>query len=371
MNLARTVLTVTTAAALLLGGTSAALAAPHPPATAPELAHTAGAPAELLQGGSAAEAAPAGPQAPVDPSAGGLAGAASAGVHPTTVEHVTEAFKIVNDHRRQARRAPLAYNSALSRNAQQWADTMAGARKELRNPDPWAGAPAGAVRMDQYYGKGSFTGSFAGTDAVEALTHYLLDFFPRNGTDQFARDLTHLGIGVSHVATSGPDGPGWETYLTIYYYAYPAGSAVPGTTVSPAGGFAAPYTPPRVSPFQDVATSRTFYKEIAWLAERGVSTGWAAGDGARVFRPSWSVSRDQMAAFLYRMAGSPSYTPPRVSPFQDVATSRTFYKEIAWLAERGVSTGWVAGDGSRVFRPSWSVSRDQMAAFLYRADSLI
>ncbi|MFI7582953.1 CAP domain-containing protein, partial [Kocuria sp. M1N1S27] len=309
MNLARTALVVSTAAALLVGGLPAALAAPTPPAPAPELARTAGAPDVRLAGGSAADAAPA-PSAAAAPSSAAVAaepgsaevpaaGGLAAAAHPTTVEHVAEAFKIVNDHRRQARRAPLVYNTALSRNAQQWAETMAGARQELRNPDPWAGVPAGAVRMDQYYGKGVFTGSFQGVDAVEALTHYLLDFYPRNGTDQFARDLTHLGVGVSHVPTSGPGGPGWETYLTLYYYAYPTGSVVPGTSASPAAGFVAPYAPPAVSPFRDVATSRTFYREIAWLAERGVSRGWAERDGTRTYRPGAAVSRDVMAAFLY------------------------------------------------------------------------
>ncbi|MFI7582952.1 hypothetical protein ACH9DO_04070, partial [Kocuria sp. M1N1S27] len=131
------------------------------------------------------------------------------------------------------------------------------------------------------------------------------------------------------------------------------------------------YVPPAVSPFRDVATSRTFYREIAWLAEQGVSRGWAEADGTRTYRPGAAVSRDVMAAFLYRMAGSPAYVPPAVSPFRDVATSRTFYKEIAWLAEQGVSTGWAEPDGTRTYRSGWAVSRDVMAAFLYRADALV
>jgi len=77
-----------------------------------------------------------------------------------------------------------------------------------------------------------------------------------------------------------------------------------------------------------------------------------------------------MAAFLYRAAGSPAYTPPRVSPFRDVPTGHVFYDEMAWLAERGISTGWVAGDGSVTYRPGLDVTRGVMAAFLYRADLL-
>ena len=237
MNIPRTVLVISTAAVLLLGGLPAALAVQEAPA-APS------SPAVSLEGGSASDAAPV-PDAGTGPgTVRPPGGAAAAATRPPTLAEITEAFEIVNDHRRQARRAPLAHHPALSRNAQQWAETMARGGGESRNPDPWAGVPAGAVRMDQYYGRGEFTGAFAGVDAVEALAHYLLDFYPRNGTDQFARDLTHLGIGVSHVPVPGPDGPGWETYLTIYFYAYPAGQAVPGTSPTPTDEHVPPASTP-------------------------------------------------------------------------------------------------------------------------------
>src|SRR5665811_2575311 len=79
-----------------------------------------------------------------------------------------------------------------------------------------------------------------------------------------------------------------------------------------------------------------------------------------------AVRREAMAAFLYRFAGSPAFTPPATSPFVDVATSASFYKEIAWLSAQGISTGTDMGDGTFQFRPAESVSREAMAAFLYR-----
>jgi len=125
-------------------------------------------------------------------------------------------------------------------------------------------------------------------------------------------------------------------------------------------------TAPPASPFTDVATTRQFYREMAWLAETGISTGWTHGDGTRSYRPLEPVTRDAMAAFLYRLAGSPDHTPPPVSPFRDVSTAQPFYKEISWLAETGISTGWTHGDGTRSYRPLDPVTRDAMAAFLYR-----
>jgi hypothetical protein len=110
--------------------------------------------------------------------------------------------------------------------------------------------------------------------------------------------------------------------------------------------------------FGDVATGNQFINEITWLASTGISTGYPDG----TFRPLASVNRDAMAAFLYRFAGSPAFTPPGVSPFRDVPTTSQFYKEITWLASTGVTTGYP----DRTFRPLTPVNRDAMAAFLYR-----
>ncbi|MER1995067.1 MAG: S-layer homology domain-containing protein [Arthrobacter sp.] len=112
--------------------------------------------------------------------------------------------------------------------------------------------------------------------------------------------------------------------------------------------------------FTDVSADNQFYKEIDWLSSSRVTTGW--NDGS--FRPVTPINRDAMAAFLYRMAGSPAYTPPAVSKFRDVGTDHQFYKEISWLAATGISNGWEDG----TFRPGQPIARDAMAAFLHRFD---
>jgi len=121
--------------------------------------------------------------------------------------------------------------------------------------------------------------------------------------------------------------------------------------------------------FSDVDSRNQFYNEITWLAGQGISTGWVEADGSRTYRPLNSVARDAMAAFLYRLAGQPEFTPPAVSPFADVNPSTQFYKEITWLAARSISTGWLEPDGRKSFRPLEPVNRDAMAAFLYRFDN--
>ncbi|WP_199241589.1 amidase family protein [Serinibacter arcticus] len=118
--------------------------------------------------------------------------------------------------------------------------------------------------------------------------------------------------------------------------------------------------------FADVARDNQFFREITWLADRGISTGWAEADGTATFRPLLPIARDAMAAFLFRLEDPQDYVAPDVSPFSDVAVGDQFYTEISWLASTGISTGWDNGDGTFSFRPLQPIARDAMAAFLYR-----
>lgn len=112
--------------------------------------------------------------------------------------------------------------------------------------------------------------------------------------------------------------------------------------------------------FPDVPAGSLFYNEITWMQQSGITTGWEDG----TFRPYDSVSREAMAAFFYRAAGSPQFEAPAVSPFKDVASTSPFYKEIAWMSSAKLSTGWADGN----YRPYDEVSREATAAFFYRAD---
>ncbi|MCK5891912.1 S-layer homology domain-containing protein [Aeromicrobium sp.] len=114
--------------------------------------------------------------------------------------------------------------------------------------------------------------------------------------------------------------------------------------------------------FADVPSGHAFSRHIAWLADQGITTGYAGN----TFRPSAPVLREQMAAFLYRLADEPEFTPPAASPFSDVPTSHPFYREITWLASTEITTGYPDG----TFQGSAPVLREQMAAFLFRFDRL-
>lgn len=123
---------------------------------------------------------------------------------------------------------------------------------------------------------------------------------------------------------------------------------------------------PREAPyFADVATSHPFYREIDWMAQNGYAKGWQEPDGTSSYRPALTINRDAMAAFLYRLAGSPEFAPPIASPFVDVDPTHPFYREITWLAANSITTGWQTQAGV-AFKPSSEIERSAMAAFLYR-----
>ncbi|WP_262406023.1 excalibur calcium-binding domain-containing protein [Protaetiibacter sp. SSC-01] len=126
-------------------------------------------------------------------------------------------------------------------------------------------------------------------------------------------------------------------------------------------------TPAPVSyTFVDVGPSFPYYSQIQWLAAQQISTGWEEPNGTRTYRPGLPVNRDAMAAFMYRLAGKPDFSAPEVSPFIDVRTDHPFYKEITWLADRGITLGYAEANGKRTWRGMDPVSRDAMALFMYR-----
>jgi len=146
--------------------------------------------------------------------------------------------------------------------------------------------------------------------------------------------------------TFRPGAPIARDAMAAYLYRFPTMDPRPTGT-------------PASRPFSDVPVGHQFAREIAWLKDAGITTGFQDGR----FRGEAPVSREAMAAFLFRFAGSDDmYEPPAESPFTDVAVDDTFYREIAWLAETGITTGYADG----TFRPGDPVTREAMAAFLFR-----
>jgi hypothetical protein len=135
-----------------------------------------------------------------------------------------------------------------------------------------------------------------------------------------------------------PDAFGHSTWWTVPYGSLVANDAFPYL-------------------FLDVPTLHPFLPEIEWLVDAGITTGFPDG----TFRSFDAVSRQAMAAFLYRLAGSPAGPFPDPG-FTDVPTHHLFFDEIAWMAATGLTTGYPDGRFG-VFDP---VTRQAAGAFLYR-----
>jgi hypothetical protein len=119
------------------------------------------------------------------------------------------------------------------------------------------------------------------------------------------------------------------------------------------------FTPPVTPTFTDVPPTHLFYKEIEWLADTGIGSGYTDG----TYRPTLAVARQHMAKFLYLLAGSPAFTAPGTATFPDVPTTSLFFFFVEWLADSGITGGFPDG----TFKPGNAVTRQGMAGFLYRA----
>ncbi len=110
-------------------------------------------------------------------------------------------------------------------------------------------------------------------------------------------------------------------------------------------------------PFADVSTSDWFYDDVMFVYENGLFSGT---DSSSSFSPNASMTRAMLVTVLYRLEGEPAVTGG--SSFSDVRSGSYYEKAVAWAAANGI----VTGTGSTAFSPDAKVTREQLAAILYR-----
>lgn len=110
----------------------------------------------------------------------------------------------------------------------------------------------------------------------------------------------------------------------------------------------------------DVPLDHPFVLDIASAVGAGVMVGYDDG----TWRPSTDMTRQALAAVLYRMAGSPRGPAPTCDamPFPDVLADHAFCGEIDWAGDAGLLRGY--DDGT--FRPTHPATRQALVASLYR-----
>ncbi|MFT4232374.1 MAG: S-layer homology domain-containing protein [Leucobacter sp.] len=182
---------------------------------------------------------------------------------------------------------------------------------------------------------------------------------------QWLRDGTAISgaTGKTYVPAAADQGKKISVRVTGSKTGY---QTVSKTSAQTAAVAAKPADPgPTTSFFEDVPKTHQFYVEITWMGTTGLSTGVKTATG-RAFQPEEGVSREAMAAFLYRLEGATA-KGPKTSPFVDVQPGDQFYDEIAWMRSEGISVG-VNTPSGKAYQPKATVSRKAMAAFLYRLE---
>ena len=108
--------------------------------------------------------------------------------------------------------------------------------------------------------------------------------------------------------------------------------------------------------FSDVDADDWFADSAVYVRDNGIMNGTSA----TTFNPNGTTSRGQIAAILYRAAGSPAVTA--AADFTDVADGAYYADAARWAAANGIVTGYADG----TFGPDDPITRQQLAAILWR-----
>ena len=109
-------------------------------------------------------------------------------------------------------------------------------------------------------------------------------------------------------------------------------------------------------PFLDVAPGAWYADAVAYVYEHGLMSGTSA----TAFSPNTTTTRAMIVTMLYRLEGEPSVSFG--SSFNDVDASMYYAGAVAWASQNGIVTGY----DEATFGPNDAITREQMAAILYR-----
>lgn len=109
-------------------------------------------------------------------------------------------------------------------------------------------------------------------------------------------------------------------------------------------------------PFRDVSERDWFYSDVAYV----YANGYMEGVSSTKFAPYQNTTRAQIVTILWRLTGEPRAM--KSNKFSDVSSAAYYDKAVSWAVEAGVVNGFDA----KTFKPNDYVTREQLAAILYR-----
>ena len=131
---------------------------------------------------------------------------------------------------------------------------------------------------------------------------------------------------------------------------------MPASKVTVEAEFTAVEPEPEGLPFTDVTSGDWFYDAVAYVYDKGMMEGTTD----TTFAPTMNLTRSMIAQVLYNLEERPE--APGAAGFPDVAAGAWYADAVNWAAARGIVKGYDTG----AFGPEDSVTREQLAAILYR-----
>ena len=131
---------------------------------------------------------------------------------------------------------------------------------------------------------------------------------------------------------------------------------MPASKVTVEAVFTAVEPEPEGLPFTDVTSGDWFYDAVAYVYDKGMMEGTTD----TTFAPTMNLTRSMIAQVLYNLEERPE--APGAAGFPDVAADAWYADAVNWAAARGIVKGYDTG----AFGPEDSVTREQLAAILYR-----
>lgn len=135
---------------------------------------------------------------------------------------------------------------------------------------------------------------------------------------------------------------------------------MPGSAVTVTGTFKAETPAPVALPFTDVKSGNWFYDAVQYAYAQGLMTGTSA----TTFAPNGTMNRAMIVTVLYRLEKSPAVTG--ASKFTDVPAGQWYSDAVAWAAANKIVNGY----DETTFGPMNAVTREQMAAILFRYEQV-
>jgi hypothetical protein len=125
-----------------------------------------------------------------------------------------------------------------------------------------------------------------------------------------------------------------------------------------------PQTRPDV-PLYDIGNLGAVSQQaIRWLASTSITTGAGKGN----YLPKYSVTREQMACFMWKLAGTDAKSGGNYLNFNDISSlGKVSQQAINWVASYSITVG----NGKGGYLPKDNVTRGQMALFMSKLGSTL